>query len=246
MVAYRWHQDKTEGAFYVVILALQFLFLIGYVAGSVAFPKPLTPEEEEDCLRRMRQGDEEARNELIERNMRLVAHIVRKYSTQGIGCWETDDLISVGSIGLIKGISTYRPDKNTRLSTYLARCIENELLMLLRSDKKVRNEVSLQDPIGQDKEGNTLTLMDVLEYEDEDVLEKLDSRLKRRQILKCMEEVLDEREQKVVMMRYGLDGKEPKTQKETAGVLGVSRSYISRIEKKALEKLKKNLRIDNE
>lgn len=229
-----------------IILALQFLFLIGYVAGSVAFPKPLTPEEEEDCLRRMRQGDEEARNELIERNMRLVAHIVRKYSTQGIGCWETDDLISVGSIGLIKGISTYRPDKNTRLSTYLARCIENELLMLLRSDKKVRNEVSLQDPIGQDKEGNTLTLMDVLEYEDEDVLEKLDSRLKRRQILKCMEEVLDEREQKVVMMRYGLDGKEPKTQKETAGVLGVSRSYISRIEKKALEKLKKNLRIDNE
>lgn len=229
-----------------MILALQFLFLIGYVAGSVAFPKPLTPEEEEDCLRRMRQGDEEARNELIERNMRLVAHIVRKYSTQGIGCWETDDLISVGSIGLIKGISTYRPDKNTRLSTYLARCIENELLMLLRSDKKVRNEVSLQDPIGQDKEGNTLTLMDVLEYEDEDVLEKLDSRLKRRQILKCMEEVLDEREQKVVMMRYGLDGKEPKTQKETAGVLGVSRSYISRIEKKALEKLKKNLRIDNE
>ena len=145
-----------------IILALQFLFLIGYVAGSVAFPKPLTPEEEEDCLRRMRQGDEEARNELIERNMRLVAHIVRKYSTQGIGCWETDDLISVGSIGLIKGISTYRPDKNTRLSTYLARCIENELLMLLRSDKKVRNEVSLQDPIGQDKEGNTLTLMDVL------------------------------------------------------------------------------------
>lgn len=229
-----------------IILALQFLFLIGYVAGSVAFPKPLTPEEEEDCLRRMRQGDEEARNELIERNMRLVAHIVRKYSTQGIGCWETDDLISVGSIGLIKGISTYRPDKNTRLSTYLARCIENELLMLLRSDKKVRNEVSLQDPIGQDKEGNTLTLMDVLEYEDEDVLEKLDSRLKRRQILKCMEEVLDEREQKVVMMRYGLDGKEPKTQKETAGVLGVSRSYISRIEKKALEKLKKNLRMENE
>ena len=145
-----------------ILLALQFLFLIGYVAGSVAFPKPLSPEEEEECLRKMRQGDREARDELIERNMRLVAHIVRKYSSQGkCGSWETDDLISVGSIGLMKGISTYREDKCTRLSTYLARCIENEILMLLRSDKKIKNEVSLQDPIGQDGEGNTLTLMDV-------------------------------------------------------------------------------------
>lgn len=223
-----------------ILLAIQFLFLAGYVAGSVAFPKPLSPEEEEACLRRMRQGDAEAKNELIERNMRLVAHIVRKYAGQS-NCWETDDLISVGSIGLIKGISTYREDKNTKLSTYLARCIENEILMLLRSDKKMKNEVSLQDPIGQDSEGNTLTLMDVLEYEEEDVLEKLDRGMKRKQILKCMKNVLDEREEKVILYRYGLAGTEAKTQRETAKLLGVSRSYVSRIEKKALEKLKQGI-----
>ena len=227
-----------------ILLALQFLFLIGYVAGSVAFPKPLSPEEEEECLRRMRQGDQEAREELIERNMRLVAHIVRKYSSQGkCGSWEADDLISVGSIGLIKGISTYREDKCTRLSTYLARCIENEILMLLRSDKKTKNEVSLQDPIGQDGEGNTLTLMDVLTYEEEDVLDRLDQRMKYGRVLACMKKVLDEREAKVIVMRYGLEDGEEHTQKETAQVLGVSRSYVSRIEKKALDKLKKELSV---
>ncbi len=224
-----------------ILLAVQFLFLIGYVAGSVAFPKPLSPEEEEECLRRMRQGDSGARDELIERNMRLVAHIVRKYSGQGQGSWEADDLISVGSIGLIKGISTYREDKCTRLSTYLARCIENEILMLLRSDKKTKNEVSLQDPIGQDGEGNTLTLMDVLTYEEEDVLDRLDQRMKYSRVRKCMGKVLDEREKTVIEMRYGLRDGEEHTQKETAKVLGVSRSYVSRIEKKALEKLKKEL-----
>ncbi len=224
-----------------ILLAVQFLFLIGYVAGSVAFPKPLSPEEEEECLRRMRQGDSGARDELIERNMRLVAHIVRKYSGQGQGSWEADDLISVGSIGLIKGISTYREDKCTRLSTYLARCIENEILMLLRSDKKTKNEVSLQDPIGQDGEGNALTLMDVLTYEEEDVLDRLDQRMKYSRVRKCMGKVLDEREKTVIEMRYGLRDGEEHTQKETAKVLGVSRSYVSRIEKKALEKLKKEL-----
>ena len=223
-----------------LVLALQFLFLIGYVAGSVAFPKPLSPEEEEECLRRMRQGDEGAREELIEHNMRLVAHIVRKYS--GISSsWETDDLISVGSIGLIKGISTYREDKNTKLSTYLARCIENEIRMLLRSDKKTRNEVSLQDSIGQDSEGNILTLMDILEYEGEDVNGRLDQSADRRRIMRCMEEALDTREARVIRMRYGLDGGEAHTQRETAAALGYSRSYISRIEKKALEKMRRNM-----
>ena len=223
-----------------LVLALQFLFLIGYVAGSVAFPKPLSPEEEEECLRLMRQGDEGAREELIEHNMRLVAHIVRKYS--GISSsWETDDLISVGSIGLIKGISTYREDKNTKLSTYLARCIENEIRMLLRSDKKTRNEVSLQDSIGQDSEGNTLTLMDILEDEGEDVNGRLDQSADRRRIMRCMEEVLDTREARVIRMRYGLDGGEARTQRETAAALGYSRSYISRIEKKALEKMRRNM-----
>lgn len=226
-------------------LALQFLFLVGYVAGNVAFPKPLSQEEEEKCLLRMRQGDEDARNELIEHNMRLVAHIVRKYNQQS-SYWEGDDLISVGSIGLIKGLETFREDKKTKLSTYLARCIENEIRMLLRSEKKTLNDVSLQDPIGQDGEGNELTLIDILEYESEDVTEQLDRKINRKRILDCIKGVLDEREQKVILYRYGFDGGEGLTQRETAQKLGVSRSYISRIEKKALEKLRDSRRLDRD
>ena len=228
-----------------IFLAVQFLFLIGYVAGNVAFPKPLSPEEEEKCLKKMAMGDEDARNELIERNMRLVAHIVRKYTQQSCN-WEADDLISVGSIGLIKGLETFREDRNVKLSTYLARCIENEILMLLRSEKKTRNDISLQDPIGQDGEGNELTLIDILVYEDEDVTERLDRKINRKRILDCVKEVLDEREQKVILYRYGFDSGEGLTQRETAQKLGVSRSYISRIEKKALEKLRRSGRLQEE
>ena len=220
-----------------IILALQFLFLIGYVAGSVAFPKPLTPEEEEDCLRRMRQGDEEARNELIERNMRLVAHIVRKYSTQGIGCWETDDLISVGSIGLIKGISTYRPDKNTRLSTYLARCIENELRMHFRRLRRGGTMVSLQETLEAGKEDTALTFSDVLQ--DSFCMEENCERQEEAARLRQLIEGLPARERKLILLRYGMAGQPPLTQLETAQLLQISRSYVSRLETHALEQLRK-------
>ena len=182
----------------------------------------------------MENGDEEAREMLIKHNLRLVAHVVKKYS----GTMETDDLISVGSIGLIKAINTYKKDKGTALATYTARCIENEILMMLRANKKHKNDVYLLDPVGADNEGNELTLMDLL-YEKEDaVFLQVDRGIEREKLLKFLKENLTDREFTVICLRYGLKGERSYAQREVASFLKISRSYISRIEKKALEKLK--------
>ena len=220
-----------------IFMVLQMLLHARYAAGDGAFPKPLGSRQEQECLERLQQGDERAREMLIEHNLRLVAHIVRKYVNTAAG-WEADDLISVGSIGLIKGIDTFDPEKNAKLSTYLARCVENEILMLLRADKKKQMEVSLQEPIGHDKEGNAILLDDVLEYDDEPVMEQVNLSISRQKLEREIERVLTPREKEIICRRYGLGGRLPQTQRQVAGALGISRSYVSRIEKKALEKLK--------
>lgn len=202
------------------------------------FPKPLTMEEEKECLERYRNGDQEAKNILIERNLRLVAHVVKKYQTSDE---ETDDLLSIGTIGLIKAVQTFDHTKNSKLGTYAARCIENELLMLLRSRKKISREVSIYEPIGTDKEGNEISILDIMESNDEDVIEQLHVREKIKKLKDIFSKVLTKREQQVLLMRYGVFGGEEKTQREIADSLGISRSYVSRIEKSALLKLKECL-----
>ena len=221
-------------------LLLQVLFHARYEAGGGSFAKPMSAAEEQACLTRLAAGDPKAREELIERNMRLVAHIVRKYAAT-VTSWEPDDLISVGAIGLIKGIDTYDMEKKAKLSTYLARCIENEILMLLRADKKKKQDVSLQEPIGQDKEGNTISWDDVLEYEDESVTEQVDLAMNKKELLAAMQQELTLRERDVLERRYGLKGNKEETQRQVAKSMGISRSYVSRIEKKALEKLQKKM-----
>ena len=200
------------------------------------FPKPLTVEEERTYLRKYQEGDMEAKRILIERNLRLVAHVVKKY--QGTE-EEKDDLISIGTIGLIKAVSTFDSQKNNRLATYAARCIENELLMMFRMKKKTTKEVSLYDPIGTDKEGNEISLFDIIEGENIDLVEKMELEENVKKLYHLLEEVLNEREKKVIRLRYGVCGAEEMTQREIARQLGISRSYVSRIEKNALEKLKK-------
>ena len=201
-----------------------------------SFPKPLTAKEEKECLARCRSGDEEARNLLIEKNLRLVAYIARKYN---VGDKDMDDLISIGTIGLIKGIDTFDETKNIRLATYAARCIDNELLMMLRAEKKTAKDVYLYDTIGSDKEGNEINLIDVIEHYDEDVVERVTTEGRIAKLQEYMERVLSERERNILMMRYGLDGKREITQREIAAMYHISRSYVSRIEKKALPKLRK-------
>lgn len=203
-----------------------------------AFEKPLSANEEKEMIDRFHNGDIEARNILIERNMRLVAHMVKKYLTADR---DADDLISVGTIGLIKAVNSFKPDKSIRLATYAAKCIDNELLMMLRMEKRKSKEVSIYDPIGKDKEGNEISLIDVVGEEKEDVVEDYIFAQRVGCLYNNLDEVLNEREKKVIVARYGLDGKEPMTQNELAIELGISRSYISRIEKKALQKLKKLL-----
>lgn len=208
------------------------------------FKKPLSPELEREYLVRYQKGDMEARNLLIEHNLRLVAHVSKKYQSPE---YETDDLISIGIIGLIKAVMTFDSSKNNRLATYAARCIENELLMMLRSRKKISREVSMDERIGTDQEGRELRLADILESEPVDVVENLEMQKNIRQLRICLPEVLDDRELLVICARYGLMGNEERTQREIAEQLGISRSYVSRIEKKALEKLRcelteKNLR----
>ena len=216
-------------------LLLQLLFHVRYNTGSGAFQKPMSPQEEEECLHKFKLGDVKAREKLIEHNMRLVAHIARKYSVSTT-TWETDDLISVGAIGLIKGIDTFNLEKKAKLSTYLARCIENEILMLLRADKKTKKDVSLQEPIGEDKEGNVLAWDDILVCDEESVLERVSQAADRKELLSAIEE-LSSREKTVIERRYGLKGKKEETQRQVAKSMGISRSYVSRIEKRALEKL---------
>ena len=183
-------------------------------------------------------GDEDARNILIERNLRLVAHISKKYSNTNI---DQDDLISIGTIGLIKGINSYNIEKNIKLATYVARCIENEILMFLRSSKKNKSEVYLNEPIGKDKDDNEITLLEVLENDERSIEDSIDLKLKTTFIYNKMDEVLKKREKEILVLRYGLDGHKPKTQIEIAQKMGISRSYVSRIETKAINKLNKVL-----
>lgn len=199
------------------------------------FPKPLTPAEETIWLERLQEGDREARGVLIERNMRLVAHVAKKYQNTD---YSMEDLLSVGTIGLIKAVDTFRLDKGIRLGTYAAKCVENEILMLLRASRRISREVSLYEPIGVDKDGESVSLVDVIEMENKEVLEDLILDQEIRELYETYERVLKEQEKEVIRMRYGLFGREPKTQREIAAKLGISRSYVSRIEKKALGKLR--------
>ena len=199
------------------------------------FLSPLTMEQESECLKKMKNGDLEARNELIERNMRLVAHVAKKYQNPED---EMEDLISIGTNGLIKAVETYKEDYGSRLATYAARCIDNELLMHFRAKKKTSKEVSLYEPIGTDKEGNQIQLLDVVVSEDEDVVELLEQDRKVRRLNEIIPQTLSGRELFIIINRYGLYGKKTMTQREIARKLGISRSYVSRIEKRAIEKLR--------
>ena len=210
------------------------LLLLRLSDGHGSFPKPLSAKEERHWLERSAEGDREARNILIERNLRLVAHIVRKYYSQTD---EQDDLISIGTIGLIKGIGSFRPEKGVRLATYASRCIENEILMYFRSRRKTAGDVSLSDSVDTDREGNSLALLDVLS-DEKDMFEELSDRELCGRLSQAAEAVLDTRERELLSLRYGLGGGEGMTQRETAARMGISRSYVSRIEKAALEKLR--------
>ena len=217
----------------ILLLLNSLFFTLRLSGGGGSFPRPLKAEEERMYLERFAQGDMEARNILIEHNLRLVAHIMKKYYTQ---TGDQDDLISIGTIGLIKGISTFKPDKNVRLATYASRCIENEILMYFRSQRKLQGEVSLSDSLDADGEENSLSLMDVIRVDD-NMLEELDTRDACIKVRKCVEECLDQREAMIIRLRYGLGNQQPLTQREIAAKCGISRSYVSRIEKKALAKL---------
>ena len=220
-----------EAAF---LLLMNSLLLMLRIAPGDSFPKPLSREEEEKYLERWGQGDIESRNVLVEHNLRLVAHIIKKYFTQSE---DAEDLISIGTIGLIKGINTYKPEKGVRLATYASRCIENEILMYFRANKKSAGDLSLSDALDVDSEGNGLSVMDVVATE-EDLADTLGSQELCGSLRSCIAETLDAREAQIIQLRYGLDGKAPRTQRETAKLCGISRSYVSRLEKRALEKLR--------
>ena len=219
------------------ILLMNSILLMLRIAPGDSFPKPLSRAEEQEYLARWAQGDVEARNLLVEHNLRLVAHIMKKYYTQTD---DVDDLISIGTIGLIKGVNTYKPDKGVRLATYASRCIENEILMHFRSRKKSAGDVSLSDALDVDGDGSGLSIMDVVAQED-DMAERIGNAELCQELLRSIETSLTKREAKIIRLRYGLDGAAPMTQKETAQLCGISRSYVSRIEKKALEKLRLSL-----
>ena len=213
--------------------------MYGYIQGGNLFPEPLTQEEERKCLIQMSKGDEEARNILIERNLRLVAHVAKKYSTSKV---EQDDLISIGTIGLIKGINSFNVEKGARLSTYVSRCIDNEILMHLRATKKLGAEVYLNEPIGKDKDDNVVTLQEVLVNNERNIEDEVDIKMKVKLLYEKMKSLLKDREKTILELHFGLDGSKPKTQNEIARTMGISRSYVSRIETKALEKLAKEIK----
>ncbi|BCK00007.1 RNA polymerase sporulation sigma factor SigK [Anaerocolumna chitinilytica] len=202
-----------------------------------SFPKPLSAKEETEILCQCMEGSKEARDVLIERNLRLVAHIVKKYNTADR---EIDDLISIGTIGLIKAIDTFDPDKGIRLATYASRCIDNELLMMLRSGKRQAKEVYLYEPIGSDKEGHEINLLDIIESSEADIIEDIELQGNVKRLYELVNKVLSKREKQIIEMRYGLNAQEEVTQREIASKIGISRSYVSRIEKKALKKLREN------
>lgn len=222
------------GIFTAIALFIKELsLLVSYVKNN-AFPQPLSEADEAKHLKQMAEGDARSRNLLIEHNLRLVAHIVKKFDNTGE---DQEDLISIGTIGLIKAIESFQQGKGTKLATFAARCIENEILMHLRSLKKVRKDVSLHDPIGTDKEGNEITLIDILGTEADEVMDKVQLQIEKSKIYQNLD-ILDEREKEVVVGRFGLEtGGEERTQREIAKELGISRSYVSRIEKRALMKL---------
>lgn len=222
------------------VLFDKIFFFTGMVQNKGTFPKPLSPEDEKKYLALARAGDKEAKEILIRHNMRLVAHIVKKY----VGSAETDDLLSVGSIGLIKAINTFQDGKGTQLATYTARCIENEILMLLRSGKKHKNNVSLTDPVGTDKDGNELTLIDLLSEKEDSVFAQVEKSIQREKFVALLKKFLSEREFAILAMRYGLEDGCALPQREVAKKLGISRSYISRIEKRAIEKARDHLKKD--
>ena len=223
------------------MLAAAWLILSGLLyslqLSPGTFPKPLTREEEEHYLKLASQGDLEARNILIERNLRLVAHIMKKYYAPGA---DQEDLVSIGTVGLIKGVTTFDPSKGARLATYAARCVENEILMYFRSQKKSAQDVSLSDYIETGADGTALSLMDVV-GEDEDLLEQISARQTLRQVNHAVNTVLTPQERTVIILRYGLGGRQPKRQREVAAITGISRSYVSRIETRALDKLTRAL-----
>lgn len=214
------------------------VFVLGYISNNNLFPEPLSSEEEKLCIEKYCDGDEEARNILIERNLRLVAHVCKKYASSNV---DQDDLISIGTIGLIKGINSFKPEKGVRLATYVSRCIENEVLMHLRSIKKKNNEVYLEDTIGKDKDDNTISLQEVLESNEKNIEDEVELKFKIKELYKKMKEILKDREKTIIEMRFGLDGKKPRTQNQIAKILGISRSYVSRIETKAISKLSKEI-----
>lgn len=218
----------------------QYIFtFILHICGNGKFPKPLSEDKEKEYLLKSKNGDIKARNILVEHNLRLVAHIIKKYYAVNV---DQDDLVSIGTIGLIKAINTFDMDKNIKLSSYASRCIENEILMHFRNLKKSSQNVSLEDAVDIDKDGNTLKLMDLLSIDD-DFADNLDKKLNLQKINKYLKETLTKRELQIINLRYGLNGSKPLTQREVSSIMNISRSYVSRIEKKALEKLKE--RYDN-
>ena len=208
---------------------------------SVSFPKPLTEKEEKFYIKQYEQGDLQARHILIERNLRLVAHVAKKYATQP---QMLEEYISIGTIGLIKAVNSYRSSRKVKLATYAARCIENEILMSIRASRKFTSEVSLNVPIGTDKDGNEINLNDILGTDPNEIVDSIHEKIRIQHMLLAIHNTLTPREQKVLIHRYGLFRTHPKTQRETAALLGISRSYVSRIEKKALEKLYEELHSD--
>ncbi len=224
-----------------LLLSNPLILLTSYVSVNGSFPKPLAEDEEAYYLTQLENGDEKAKHVLVEHNLRLVAHIAKKYNV--VGC-SPDDLISIGTIGLIKAVDTYNRKKEVRLATYAAKCIENEILMYLRMTKKCKAEISLNNPIGIDKDGNEISFMDILGSDVDDIVEDLDRRIKVNILYKGIKELLTQREQVVIVKRFGLDGDHCKTQREVAKLLGISRSYVSRIEKKAITKLKEAFTIN--
>lgn len=216
----------------LLFTAVNFIWLILYIQGN-SFPKPLSPEEENELLEKSVAGDKDAKDKLVEHNLRLVAHIVKKYYS---ATKDQDDLISIGTIGLIKAVNTFKNDKKVRLATYASRCIENEILMYLRSQKKLSNEVYIQDPIDTDKEGNALSLMDVVTSAD-DICDNVYAKMNCDKLIKCIKQ-LEPRQRDIILLRYGIGGNKVYPQRKVAQILNISRSYVSRIEKKAIENLK--------
>lgn len=224
-----------------ILTTSPLLLLPSYVSMGNSFPKPLTAKEEEDYLRLFEEGSKEAKDVLVERNLRLVAHIAKKYANTGKN---PDDLISIGTIGLIKSVNTYNRNKSVRLATYAARCIENEILMNIRTTRKTKVEISLNDPIGIDKDGNEISFNDVLGTDADAIVDDIDRKIQISRLYESIQTKLNRREKCVIILRFGLSGDQCRTQREVANSLGISRSYVSRIEKKAISKLKETFQDD--